>query len=127
MYNGDIMKVGICTKCKKQGKVVMHHARGYEGDNKDNVQPYCHSCHRNIHVEARKSGKCTLPVKEIEYKSNLSSNRRREKELRKQIYFYETLMPHIQLQEIIQVWPNGVLYASRFHKNNGEKLHEVDI
>jgi len=59
------MKQGTCTKCGKVSKVVMHHAHGYEGENKDNVQPYCCSCHRKIHNKARMSGRCNIDPRKL--------------------------------------------------------------
>jgi hypothetical protein len=119
--------IGICTKCKLHRKVVMHHAHGYEEDNKDNVKPYCHSCHRKIHNEARKNGRCTIPVKELAKLSWNSSHRRRRKEQRKVIEFNEVLMECVSLFEMIEVWPKTIHCSNYFHANNGKSLKYVDI
>ena len=60
------MKIGTCTKCGKSGKIVMHHEHGYDEEHDQDVKPYCVSCHRKVHIKARKEGRCTFTPKEIE-------------------------------------------------------------
>jgi len=67
------MKKGTCSKCNETGFVVMHHAHGYEGEHFQDVKPYCVSCHRKVHIKARKEGKCTLSPEQIETLSIKSS------------------------------------------------------
>lgn len=119
------MKQGKCTKCGKEGKVFMHHTKGYEGENKDFVLPYCMSCHKKIHYEARKTGRCKIPVNELKKLSARSVNRRLSKENCMHIDFYETMMPNVAFLEVIDVWPNNVYYKSRFRAKNGKELYEI--
>jgi len=96
------MVMGKCTKCNKSGNMVMHHTKGYNGVHKDEVYPYCKSCHMKIHIEARKSGKCKIPVKELKKLSNNSFSRRYNKN-RKSIEFSESITPNIALCENIYI------------------------
>jgi len=119
-------KIGTCTKCNAYGKVVMHHAHGYEGDNKDNVQPYCNSCHIKIHRNARKSGKCNIPKDKIIKLSRNSAQRRFKKDKRKQLNFTETLIPNIMLMEKIFIFPNQIQYSAFFKAVTGKKICFID-
>ena len=113
---------GICTKCKKQGTVIMHHDKGYLDEHKDEVHPYCRSCHAKIHKEWRKAGKCIFTPKEVIKLSKASHNRRR-----KRIVFTEYLMPNVLLVEEILDLDDDVLYSAYFCANNGKKLYYIDI
>lgn len=119
------MKIGICTKCRKHGKVVMHHAHGYLDEHKDDVLPYCPSCHKKIHIQARKEGRCPFTPNELKKMSWNSSHRRRAKEQCKYIQFNETMLPNVQLFENILVWPSRIQFSSYFHIRHG-KLYYID-
>lgn len=121
------MKEGTCTKCGKFGKIAMHHTKGYEGIHKDEVYPYCWSCHTKIHKEARKSGRCMIPPKQIIKLSTNSTTRRWQKERCKHICFETSLIPNVRLTEIIHVHPAGIIFGAYFQATNGKRLYEVDI
>jgi len=103
----------------------MHHTKGYENEHKDEVYPYCRSCHAKIHIEARNSGRCKIPVNEITRMSVLSANRRQMKDARK-IQFNETMIPQVQFLEIITVFKNRISYYSGFSARD-KKILYIDI
>ena len=119
--------IGKCTKCQTLGKVIMHHTKGYEGENKDFVLSYCRSCHAKIHLEARKSGRCQIPVKELAEMSIKSVNRRKMKQDTKYIYLIERLIEYVELYERIHIWKNSIYFISSFRATNGKKLKYIDI
>jgi len=119
-------KIGICTKCKKEKVVIQHHTKGYEKEYKDYTLPYCLSCHKKIHNEARRSGRCTIPVKELNILSTKSSLRRHTKiiDLDK-----TTLMTNVKLQELIHYNTNTgyFRFTAHFSTAPGKKLYYIDI
>ena len=121
------MKTGTCFKCGSNNIVVMHHNKGYEGENKDFVLPYCYSCHRKAHIKARNDGKCILEPNEIDVLSTRSSRRRKNKEERRYIEFSETLIKNVRLCDVLEVFPNRIQFTSFFRSNHGKKLIEVRL
>jgi len=120
-------KIGICTKCKEEKPVIQHHTKGYEGNNKDYTLPYCLSCHRKIHIKARKLGMCNIPVKVLKRLSMRSGHRRYQKEKCRGIHFTETMMPNIQLFETILVYQNSIYISSYFQAQHGKNIYEIQI
>jgi len=121
------MKQGTCKKCGIIGEVVMHHEHGYVGENKDNVNPYCRSCHAKIHIRYRYELKCPYSSTLIARLSNNSRQRRLQKEKCKKIAFYETVMPHVRLCEDLHIYPEYTVFTSYFQATNGKKLYEINI
>jgi len=120
------MKIGICTKCGQTRKVVMHHAHGYEDEHKDDVLPYCPSCHRNIHIKARISGKCQISPDELNRLSIKSSKRRNNHTIR---VGDDTIIPNVCLREIVQynISTHNLRCNTHFIASNGKKLYFVYI
>lgn len=67
--------IGICFKCGKEKIVRNHHIKGYLGENKDYVVPYCYSCDSKAHHKARREGKWKTPSESTRLSEN-SCNRR---------------------------------------------------
>lgn len=120
-------QIGICTKCNQEKIVIQHHTKGYEGEYKDYTLPYCLSCHKKIHNNARKSGRCTIPAKELEILSTRSSTRRSDNviEIEK-----TTMMPNVRLQEMIHFNKNTGSFRCTTHFSTngfGKKIYYIDI
>lgn len=105
----------------------MHHAHGYYNEHKDNVLPYCPSCHKKIHIEARKSGRCNVSVSKLNMLSINSVHRRQQREFCKQINFIENMMPYVELREKIFVWKNTIQCSTRFEASHGKKIYEIAV
>jgi len=121
--------IGICFKCKEEKIVRDHHIKGYLGDNKDTVVPYCYSCDIKAHNEARKNGKCKLLPKESTRLSVNSCNRRTtrvmditmlgsaEKAPGKNVCLYEHVKYNLNT--------GHVSFSIGFRGNHGYKLKEI--
>jgi len=117
---------GICQKCGEEKIVRDHHLKGYLGENKDEVVPYCYSCDMKAHHKARREGKCNLPGDETNRLSKNSCVRRSKKS---KMISTESMMPNVQLFEHVQVNLNtgNVTVSSCFHANHGKKLKYIEV
>jgi hypothetical protein len=105
----------------------MHHIKGYDGINKDVVSPYCLSCHRKIHINARKNNLCNKSVDNIEKLSTKSAIRRYVNKLEK-ITFSESLIKNIRfIEQIIYNKNTGsVYYNSGFYESKKTKYFYIN-
>lgn len=76
-----------------------HHIKGYSQAHKDEIVPYCRSCDRKAHDNARREGKCKLTHTESHRLSLRSCLRRSIKEKP----FWTTIAPNIRLYEQIRI------------------------
>ncbi len=97
-----------------------HHIKGYFGENKDLVAPYCKSCDRKAHDKARKEGRCKLTHAEAN-KLSTASNRRRTI---KQKIFATTVAPWVEALTTIAVNTSTghVAITSRFRTDKRRPL-----
>lgn len=117
--------IGICTKCKQTRLVVMHHTKGYDGDNKDFVLPYCKPCHQKIHFAVKKSGRCNIPHNELSRKSQASTYRRTYRRLD---IDSAPMLPYVRLYEVIRcsLSTGNVICNTYFHATTGKQLYYIE-
>jgi len=117
---------GTCQKCGKETIVQDHHIKGYIGEHKDEVVPYCESCDKKAHNKARRGGRCKLSSDETNRLSSNSSTRRSRKT--KNISC-EAMMPNVQLLENVQVNLNTghISLVSYFSAKHGKKIKYIEV
>ena len=119
-------RIGICQKCGEEKMVRDHHLKGYLGENKDEVVPYCYSCDRKAHNKARMEGRCKLPSKETKRLSENSCNRRSKiiKNLSR-----DTMLPNVRLLEQLRLNINTgtITVVSYFSGYHGKKIKYIEV
>ena len=118
-------RLGICQKCGEEIIVRDHHVKGYLGDNKDYVVPYCRSCDTKAHNKAREEGRCLLTGEESNRLSIRSSQKR---SIKNKNLFSKTVGTNIRLLEQLQININTktITVNSYFQGNHGKKLKVID-
>ena len=140
------------TKCHKCGRTdipLIHHHKSY---NPEIIVMVCRSCHQLLHKKLRASGKCNVPADELRRISNNSKHRlkriikysktERGKKVHNRAtkkyaevhnrfnwFFYEKMMSHVQLRELITIYDRGriVGFSSGFYATNGLKIMYIEV
>jgi hypothetical protein len=120
------MKIGTRNKCKQIKEVREHHIKGYLGENVNITLPYCRSCDRLAHEQAKKQGNCFLTSKEVSRLSKKSTHNRNT--TRKSI-LRERVDKNVTLNIEIYHWKNTqhLTIQSWFTANGGKKLIYVEV
>ena len=128
------MNTKICFKCgKTEGQMVLirgifkptriisHHIK-YEPEI---LVDCCDSCHKKIHVRARKNNTCRYSIEDIQKMTIKSSIKRTTKN----ITFYTQLAPDVRLLEriVYNINTGNVCCISSFFANHGAHLYIEDI
>jgi len=122
-------------------KTVVHHVKYKEIHGVDETVLLTLSEHNKLHHRLRKSGKCTVPVKELSKISCAANERTCKRKNSKKMYnnscvkniqricFVETPGPHVQLREQISYnKKNGKgYYSAWFSGNHGIKLPVIEV
>ncbi len=122
-------RMGICSKCGKETIVQDHHIKGYGGEHKDEVVPYCISCDLKAHYKAKREGRCTLTGKESYKLSTISSQKRYDKMFNRTINLsHNTVGTNVQLHELIliNIKTGNISFGTYFQGTNRKKLKIID-
>jgi len=107
----------------------MHHENGYINGHEDDVKPYCESCHKKVHIQARKECRCKYTPDELNRLSSNSTKRRNRDMLTKRKNLYtETLMPFVRLSENVRIClsTGKISVESYFIAGHGKQIKYIE-
>lgn len=129
--------LGKCEQCGNDA-TIRHHTRYKELHGTDSTILLCGSCHRNLHINLRKTGKCTIPPKELEIISNNAHDRLPEvkkrhseydKKHRRGFIFTDNMIHNVSHYEHVKynTSTEHISVNCYFRPNHGKELYFIDI